>query len=564
MNMGLWRKIGLAAVFCMISASVSWAQSAPAAPAATPTPAPVVPIYTKEKPPAAPKLEDLPLKESVSQYGITWTFERPARVGQFVNGDFYVVGPVTVKAIDPKPLFGPEVEANELINKGEVHEDHFPGKQARNGSTLNPVPRRPGGKGYNSVGFDSRCAGDRYDPEMFSHLPIAMNPGDSLVSAISRPTSKITAFDGQHVDPLKVAAVLTCLAEPQPADAFRPSYTDSKNSKIFLSRNLHRELLTNLPRVKGMPATLEEYSRKFHKPWIDLADFGFAAPQDNLPHYGQQMAELVGEGSLLLLMDYDAKEKETTLVNFVQVGIDLYGVARAGFVWRAHGGLYAGRKWPIVFAGILLGDPDLQQPTRKVPGVIFHEDDQTAFGPVTYREKTFDKAWGGSKAIFLGHSPYLSKASEKDEARHWEDGWGLVEVYPPSEWPAKGKEKHSLMASEAYRRSNTSSAWIPEALAARILHAEKIWDHDALFAYEDRWMTEDDTDQIKAIKEAGYEDMTVNKDGTAKPLGDWPRQGAYSNDRWVKWVIPAWQAYRNNLPPAKDGSKTPSDKETWK
>jgi hypothetical protein len=567
--------IGLAVLFGMVSPGVSWAQDEPAAttapattkPAATspsttraaratPVPAPIVPIYTKDKPPATPKLEELPLKESVSQYGITWTFDKPVHVGQFVNSDFYVVGPVTIKSIDPKPLFGEEV--GELLNQGEVHEDHFPGKQARNGSSLNPVLRRAGSKGYNSVGFDSRTPDDRYDPEMFAHLPIQMVPGDSLVSTISRANSQITAFDGQHVDPLKVAAVLTCLAEPVPADAFRPSYCDSKNSKPFLSRNLRRDLLTSLPRVEGMPATLEEYSRKFHKPWIDLADFGFAAPQDNLPHYGQQMAELVGEGSLLLLMDYSPQEKETTLVNFVQVGIDLYGVARAGFVWRAHGGLYAGRKWPIVFAGLMLNDPDMQQPTRKVPGVIFHEDDQVAFGPVTYREKKFERAWGGAKVIFLGHSPYLSKTTEKDEARHWEDGWGLVEVYPPSEWPAKNKGKNSLNASEAYRRSNTGGAWIPEALAARILHVEKIWNHDAFFAYEDRWMTEDDTDQNKAIKEAGYQDMTE------KPLGEWPRQGFYSDSRWSPWVTTAWTTYRNNLPPAKDGGTTPSDKVTWK
>ena len=66
-------------------------------------------LYTQDNAPATPKLEDLPLQESVSQYGITWTFEKPARVGQFVNGDWYVVGPVTVKAIDPTPLYGSEI-----------------------------------------------------------------------------------------------------------------------------------------------------------------------------------------------------------------------------------------------------------------------------------------------------------------------------------------------------------------------------------------------------------------------------------------------------------------------
>lgn len=58
-------------------------------------------VYTKDQPPQTPKLEDLPLKDSVSQYGITWKFDAPARVGQFVNGDWYVVGPAIVKEIDP-------------------------------------------------------------------------------------------------------------------------------------------------------------------------------------------------------------------------------------------------------------------------------------------------------------------------------------------------------------------------------------------------------------------------------------------------------------------------------
>ncbi|MEX0745706.1 MAG: hypothetical protein WD118_08890 [Phycisphaeraceae bacterium] len=159
------------------------------------------PIYTPDNGPEAPALEALPLKDSVSQYGITWTFEEPARVGQFVNGDWYVVGPVTIEAIDPKPLWGDEV--------GEL---------------------------------------------------------------------------------------------------------------------------------------------------IDQQDFGFGGPRENIPTYGQNMAQIVGEASLLLLSDYPPEQKEPLLINFVQAGIDFWGLAREGMSWPAHGGIYSGRKWPILFAGLMLDD----------------------------------------------------------------------------------------------------------------------------------------------------------------------------------------------------------------
>ena len=93
--------------------------------AAASEPACRVPLYDKTHPPATPNLEDLPLRQSVSQYGITWTFDKPARVGQFINGDYYVVGPVTVTVIDPKPLWGDEVK--ETINKEAVREGNYPG-----------------------------------------------------------------------------------------------------------------------------------------------------------------------------------------------------------------------------------------------------------------------------------------------------------------------------------------------------------------------------------------------------------------------------------------------------
>src|ERR1035437_1940004 len=91
---------------CLAMSGLAQAQNSPKADP-VPTGAPQkIQLYTKDNAPAAPKLDALPLKESVSQYGITWTFEKPARVGQFISGDSYVVGPVTVTGLNPAPRYG--------------------------------------------------------------------------------------------------------------------------------------------------------------------------------------------------------------------------------------------------------------------------------------------------------------------------------------------------------------------------------------------------------------------------------------------------------------------------
>jgi hypothetical protein len=71
-------------------------------------------------------INDLPLKSSITQYGITWTFKKPMPVGKFLNGDYYVVGKTIITAITPEPRDG------------------------RNGSCLNPSAI------IEKAGFDSR------------------------------------------------------------------------------------------------------------------------------------------------------------------------------------------------------------------------------------------------------------------------------------------------------------------------------------------------------------------------------------------------------------------------
>jgi len=489
----------------------------PAAPGAAVT------IYTKDNAPKAPKVEELPLKESVSQYGITWTFDKPARVGQFVTGDYYVVGPVTVKAIDPAPLWGANVPA-EYLGVEKV------AGALRHGSMLNPPPQHVSSLDSGTKNY--------YDPKLPAEVPIAMKPTDTLVSSISLKVGEKGKFvyhsDGNRLQgdnsPTKVAAVLTCVEAPQPADAFRPSYGDRK-ATIYLARNLRRDQLPNLAKTAGAPDPVK-FAEVFQKCWFNPCFFGFEQPMENMPHYGQWVGQAVSDAGLLLCMDYNPQEKERLLLGFVQVGIDYWGLVKNGHPgWQGWGGHDSGRKFPIVFAGWVLGDEEMASPSKGFPKCEFGEDNQTRYG----------QSWTGATVVFAGHSGVSAATGKPPRA-----AWGPYEHMRPADWDKPGQSNHQ---SEAYRRANTSCCWVGEALAARILKLEKQWGHDAFFDYVDRWMTEGDKEFRQEIGKSFPKDTAMVDESK-----NWYHQG-YTGEAWIKEV---WNKYRTapGMPPT-DGWKKP-------
>jgi len=492
-----------------------------AAAAETTASRPVI-VYTDENAPATPKLEDLLLKQSISQYGITWTFQKPTRVGQFINGDWYVVGPVTIEGIDPKPLYGSEIPKREL---DRMDKERPEAQRVRNGFMLNPPAKM-------EVAYDSGVR-NWFAPSLIQRLPVIMKPGDSLVSTISMPKNLVLHAQLRNkiergVDdssPIRTAAVLTCVGEPQPPDAFRPGFCD-RRQRIYLARNLKRDLLPVAAATKSMPK-VQQYIRFTQRPWVGTCFFGFEEPVENMPQYGLEYGRVVGISALLLCTDLEPQQKEPLLVNFVQVGIDLGGMIRAGHTgWTAWGGHGSGRKLPIVFAGLLLGDDKLANINKSFPKVSFGEDEQTAYGD----------CWTGAKVVFAGHSG-IDAATGKGRSR--DNGWGPYEHTPPSQW------KDGQNTSESYRRCCTSVGWAAQALALRLMHAEKSWNHDAFFDYVDRWMYEDDSAFVRTIREATGRDHDK----------EWARQG----QAWDAFVNEMWAKRRPMLQAPTDGWKEKHD-----
>ncbi|HZL38377.1 MAG TPA: hypothetical protein VFC78_23895 [Tepidisphaeraceae bacterium] len=487
------------------------------------TPAPVV-IYTPANAHSAPKLQDLPRRKSISQFGITWTFEKPVPAGQFINGDWYVIGPVVLKSIDPKPLYGDEIPRDQLA---PIETERKPGERVRNGFMVNPPAQM-------KVSYDSGVR-NWFDPSLIQKLPVTLKPGDSLVSTISMPKGLV--LDAQlrnkiergveDSSPIRTAAVLTCLAKPPPADAFRPSFCDPRH-RIYLARDLKRDRLPKAAATRSLP-NIALYERFTQRPWVGTCFFGFEEPVENMPQYGLEYGRVAGICALILCTDLKAEQKERLLINYVQIGIDLGGMIRQGHPgWSGWGGHGSGRKLPIVFAGLLLGDGQLANINTSFPKVSFGEDEQTAYA----------NCWTGAKVVFAGHSGIdAATGIGRDKVRG--QAWGPYEHTPPTTW------KQGQITSESYRRCCTSVGWVAQALALRLMHAEKSWSHDPFFDYVDRWMFEDDAAFVKTIKQATGKDFSA----------DFGRQG----QTWDAFVNEMWARHRPMLQAPTDGWKKNHD-----
>ncbi len=279
----------------------------------------------------------------ISQFGITWTFDKEYEYGTFANGDYWVVGPVTIIAIDP-----PSTDID-----GRVI----------NGAMLDPVASlgKPGPE-YGAQGLDSSLAdwnsslnvGRPDGNDLSEGNPLVIEPNHSLVSAISG-----AAVGARLTD----AAVLTILASAPEPNSFRPAYAGTDKSIKFNVSDLDYSSLGSLTPVASAPslATAEGW---FERPWPDwqqCVETGLHA-SNNMPGYGADVAARIGQGALVLQLNYTNAQKETLMIRFVQLGIDLYGILinNGNRVWEANGGFANGRKLPILFAGLVLDDANMK------------------------------------------------------------------------------------------------------------------------------------------------------------------------------------------------------------
>ncbi len=380
--------------------------------------------------------------DHVKRGEFTWRFAKSHPVGQFVNGDPWVVGPVHVVAIEPATA----MNGDRMLN-GSM-------KDPRAGTTM---------QGWDSLMYGFKYSKTRFDADLnvgkdlSAQAPLILEGPCSLVSVTSR-------YDLAEAPPtLLSAAVLTVLSEAPRVGAFRPPYIRCDKSTYYLGQ-VRTEKLLNLREAPGAPS-FDLLKQSIAAPWLDHVPgwLGrFVHPERNMPDYGRDVSALLGTVSLRLNTDAPLEDKMGLLIAFLQIGIDLDAALQSGSGWPSDGGHSIGRKWPILFKRFIFGESIWID--RSV--VLFSEDDSTFF--VKSFNGEVNRGLGGYGSEQVGVPEWAD--------RNWSDR-------PP------GRQSDVDWGANPYRRCCTFNSLGGHYLSSLALGLSAEWQWDVGFAYMDRYMT---------------------------------------------------------------------------
>ena len=279
-----------------------------------------------------------------------------AQYGQYENGNYWIVGPVTL---------------NDVVGA--------------DGGMINP-------RSDESMGFGPRPEiekGWSYSAanDITQNYPIAVSTGESIVMA---QTQVFNFPDQARIRDLRVAHVVDTIPWD---DSFSPPYTGSTKYD-YTWRDVDEAALNlqNYPLV-GVSPDIDAIIAQFDHPWYD-AKRGWSArfihPEGNMPDYGREMAGWTHRAAAMLHFDYPIEKKRTLLKRLIQLGLDYIGCRESHAtdeLWFADGGHPQGRKLPILIAGIALQNQTFIDYCGGVGRWAFGEDEQTYFigtpGPTT-------------------------------------------------------------------------------------------------------------------------------------------------------------------------------------
>lgn len=379
---------------------------------------------------------------SVSHQGFVWNFSRDRPTGTFANGEPWVVGPVTITAISPQ----------------------WDG--TNNGSMKNPVPGTR--NGFTTAPDASSILADyKYDAtkNVALQLPLTLVAGDVLASAHT-----VSSYPN-HTEKV---CVLTVLGSQPAAGSFRPGPYGTDRVVRFNKSQINWDILRSLAPVAGAPTANQINNFTPPLPWWEwgthwtgnslCGQLNVAAYDDvkGVPStYGREIARKWGDVALWLNLNHSLADKERAMIYTIQCGIDIHSYVTNGGGFHHDGGHKCGRKFPVVMAAAALNDPTLKAFASDPD--IFQEDTQT---------------WivGQSDVGRSVLSPKVTYSQQHVGAAEW----GVRHRFEPA-------QDDSRWADGSQQRFTVWPAMSGVVVAVELMGLQNIWNHPAIFQYNERF-----------------------------------------------------------------------------
>lgn len=330
---------------------------------------------------------------------------------------------------------------------------------------------------WGTQGFDVRGDNISYNPSVniANSLPLSVSVNRSIISSISR----VETYGNNQ---LAYQAILTVLPSAPPAGSFRPFFGGTNKSIIHNKSDIDYTKMLKLAPVAGTP-TFPGLEEAFRYPIITLGNSypgveyfvaRYNCPEDGTA-YGAAMSNMTMQALVLLNMNYTNAQKEALAINYIQMGLDTYGVVANGGAFPSEGGHNQGHKAPFVFAAHVLNDPTMQAACAlygggttiseaNAPNIRFGEDQSTFY--VTQKDIDTPRSASGYTV-----EPYPQSALGMPE---WGPGSNALDGWY--------RKEAGYNWGRTYRH-NCFFNLVNVALVAKLMGLESMWNHPAFFDY---------------------------------------------------------------------------------
>ena len=464
-------------------------------------------------------------RSSVTKNGVTFTFDRAYPVGQYCNGDWFVVAPEggRLTATDPAGTTGPSSTEDGGPIEGRT----------RHGLMINPGTAANGFDSFTGLGAESRVNAGyddaaNIDPGHTGRAH-AFTPGQTLVKAVS-----LTAPPGSARTTIARYVSLTVVAEAPREGAFRPPLGgDFKD--VPASWHAGRIDWARVPRIATEALAPEDVdwparARAALATWQSWCVWGNGA-RNIVPAVlpGPYRRELGGEiGGCLQALTADAgpETKRDIMIGMIQLGIDQCVGAYQGDAddpdnTSENGRWDIGRRAPTALAALLLPD------SGWITGALANDwrwQDISSYGVIdqavidAFDDDTEDGATDGMQ----GFGDWIAARPSRQAG-----------VSPPDTAIALGK----YPLTETYRKIGHVSQFVGVSALHLFDGAAEIFDGDGVVRFNDRW---------DGLVRAGWPEIG---DGNGYQVsGNRPRDSDYD---WFREIRDAMRPAAVALPPER-------------